>query len=123
MYVGATKRSLTVRVAELARTPLGARGPHRAGWPMKLLGCPLYVHLVVVASDVHGHERRFLRRFAARHGSALALPFANLLGPDGRRKEPVIAGTSQAPPSDQSPRQFETSTPMASTMTSVDPSA
>ncbi|QEC47557.1 hypothetical protein FSW04_08180 [Baekduia soli] len=110
LYVGVAGRrkqrppegELAERVAEYHGTPLGASGPHAAGWPVKTLSCPgdLYVH-VAYADRVAAAQSAMVARFArdvsplTRMGlrdRAHVLPFANLEFPKGTAKDHGILG-------------------------------
>lgn len=88
LYVGLTKRSVSKRVAEYHRTPLGARSPHAGGWFLKVLADLRTLHVHVARTDDFVEaERAMLRAFAAAaspeavadlHDPDNPLPFANL---------------------------------------------
>jgi hypothetical protein len=102
---------LAKRVTEYYDTPLGARGPHAGGWPLKTLSCldELYVHYAY-CGDVNRAEDRCIARFAAQvssrtrerlHDPVRVMPFANLEFPKGNAKAHGIRG-ARAP---RAPRQ------------------
>lgn len=96
-YIGLAT-SLSKRVGQYYRTPLGARSPHAGGWALKCLGdlSTMWVHYGVCDSAlVRGAEQKMQRAFMI-HTSALSraglidqdwpLPHANLeYREDGRR--------------------------------------
>lgn len=108
LYIGLAGSSLSKRVGQYYRTPLGAAKPHAGGWPLKCLGGldQLWVHFALCGA-VKTVERTMLRLFCAqvdeRAASLMAdpiapLPFANLeyYTREGRRvrKRHGIAGAS-----------------------------
>ncbi|WP_157681613.1 hypothetical protein [Mycobacterium sp. JS623] len=108
LYIGLAGSSLSARVGQYHRTPLGAAKPHAGGWPLKCLGGldQLWVHFALCGA-VKTVERTMLRLFCEqvdeRTASVMAdptapLPFANLeyFTREGRRvrKQHGIAGAS-----------------------------
>ncbi len=105
VYVGLAGTSLARRVRDFYKTPLGARGPHAGGWPLKTLAVleDLSVHYAV-CDDVDDAERAmlslFMRRVDPVSRAALCdpdvpLPFANLEAPRAPRKRHGITGARQ----------------------------
>jgi hypothetical protein len=93
---------LSKRVREYYGTPLGARGPHAGGWPLKTLSCldQLYVHFAY-CGDVHHAEAACIAGFAEQaspqaraslHDPVRVMPFANLEFPKGNAKRHGIRG-------------------------------
>lgn len=103
---------LARRVAEYAKTQLGARSPHAGGWPLKTLSIldELVVHYAY-CGKVDTVERAMLGTFAAGvspaararlHDQERVMPFANLEYPAGVRKRHGITG-AKAPASPRPP--------------------
>lgn len=90
------------RVSEYYNTPLGARGPHAGGWPLKTLTClhDIYVHYaycdrVSTAEDkCIGHFAKHVseRTLASLRDQVRVMPFANLEFPKGNPKNHGIRG-------------------------------
>ena len=102
LYVGLAGTSLTKRVGQYYRTPLGARSPHAGGWPVKTLSVidHLFVHFSA-CSDPGRAEVEMVGTFvagvpsivaASLYDPSAALPFANLMFPGGRKKWHGISG-------------------------------
>lgn len=101
LYIGRAT-SLRSRINQYYATPLGARSPHAGGWPLKTLGRldELWVHWAETP-DFRTVESTLLAEFVGGvRGSFAArlidpeapLPFANLVGGDGRRQRHGISG-------------------------------
>lgn len=101
LYVGLGS-SLSKRVSQYYRTPLGARSPHAGGWPIKTLAIldVLTVHWAP-ATDPAATELALLDAFVAALPQAtrsqvcdpeLPLPFANLERTKRHRKRHGISG-------------------------------
>lgn len=99
---------LAKRVGEYYGTPLGARGPHAGGWPLKTLSCleQLFVHYAYCGDDERA-EVACLARFAAGvsdaaratlHDPVRLMPFANLDFPKGTHKDHGIRGARAPKP-------------------------
>lgn len=93
---------LAKRVGEYCSTPLGARGPHAGGWPLKTLVClsDLHVHYAY-CEHVDRAEGACIGRFAEGvsqmtrsqlRDAVRVMPFANLEFPRGTRKNHGIEG-------------------------------
>jgi hypothetical protein len=112
LYIGLAGSSLSGRIGQYYRTPLGAAKPHAGGWPLKCLEGldQLWVHFAP-CGVVKTVERTMLRVFCeqvdGRAASLLAdpaapLPFANLeyFTREGRRvrkRHGITGATSQRP--------------------------
>jgi len=115
---------LAKRVGEYYATPLGARGPHAGGWPLKTIGClgDLYVHYAY-CEQVDAAEDAGIAHFAEGvsddtrsrlYDPMRVMPFANLEFPKGNAKAHGIRGaraprgrprTAEHVKSDRRPRQ------------------
>ena len=106
LYVGLAGTSVRNRVGAYYRSPLGARRPHSSGWFLKTLANldDLHVHHAACA-DPAGAEQRMLAAFSAGvtpagaaelHDPETPIPFANLHGAQGHRKEHGITGARGA---------------------------
>ena len=102
LYIGLAGTSVSKRVGQYYRTPLGARKPHAGGWFLKLLACldQLTVHFAA-CDDPATAESMMLRAFCGdvseETREALVdpghpFPFANLEWPPGTRKRHGILG-------------------------------
>jgi hypothetical protein len=102
LYIGLAGTSISKRVGQYYRTPLGARKPHAGGWFLKLLSCldELTVHFAQ-CDDPDTAESLMLKAFCdgVSEESRMALvdpdhpfPFANLEWPRGTRKRHGILG-------------------------------
>ncbi|MDO8188316.1 hypothetical protein Q5424_10235 [Conexibacter sp. JD483] len=115
------------RVAEYYRTRLGDRSPHAGGWPLKTLTVTddLYVHYAY-CDHYEDAERAMLDAFATATSSGtratlpggVALPFANLVGGDGRRQPHGITG-AKAPRRTRTPRSGHAPQPADQSTTRV----
>lgn len=105
LYVGLAGTSLSKRVSDYYKTPLGARRPHAGGWFLKTLTLlpRLYVHYGP-SEDVGSAEDALLgaycRGISDSTRSALRdpdhpFPFANLEWPPGIRKAHGIKGARE----------------------------
>jgi len=87
LYIGQTKNSLSKRVTQYYDTELGAPKPHSGGQWLKTLDNmeALYVYYAPIerGRDPEDVESDLLNYF---HFQAGELPFANLKGPNGRKK-------------------------------------
>ena len=105
VYIGLAGTSVHRRVDQFYRTPLGARGPHAGGWPVKMLSSDgLWVHFGPT-DDPAAAESAMIAFFAAGVAPGTArtlvdpsapLPFANLTYPAGRRKKHGLHGVKTA---------------------------
>jgi hypothetical protein len=104
-YIGLAGTSLRTRVRAYYSTPLGARGPHAGGWPLKTLSNlgKLWVHFAA-CSDPCDAELEMLGAFqaavsassrAALQDPELPIPFANLEWAKGQRKRHGITGARE----------------------------
>jgi hypothetical protein len=104
LYIGLAT-SLSNRLADYYRTPIGSRSPHAGGYFLKLLSNldQLWVHYAE-SLDFKAAEGRMLRRFCEHVSSdsrrALLdpihpFPFANLEWPRGTRKRHGIGGARE----------------------------
>jgi hypothetical protein len=102
LYIGLAGTSVSKRVGQYYRTPLGARKPHAGGWFLKLLSCldDLTIHFAR-CDDPDTAESSMLERFCngVSEASRTTLidpdhpfPFANLEWPRGVRKRHGIVG-------------------------------
>lgn len=100
VYVGRSSRPIHRRVDEYYKTRLGARSPHKGGWPVKTLALPLFVHYATTPEFVTA-ERYMLDSFAAAtdpktrsrlHDPARPIPYANLRWEGHGRKAHGIGG-------------------------------
>ncbi|WIM87455.1 hypothetical protein PT015_21865 [Candidatus Mycobacterium wuenschmannii] len=109
VYIGLAGTSVAQRVAQYYRTPLGAERPHAGGWPLKTLADlnHMWVHYAPCAAPDEA-ERKLLHAFSAQvspssraalYDAQLAIPFANLVMPGGRRKRHGITGARGPIPS------------------------
>jgi len=80
LYIGGTKRSLCVRIAEFYCHKVGDKSPHAGGQVVKLLECGLWVYW---SPTTHpgGCENKMLSAFEKKAGQP---PFAN-----GERGKPM----------------------------------
>lgn len=96
LYIGLAGTSLSERVGQYYKTPIGKRSPHAGGYFLKLLSDrnQLWVHYAE-CSNFEAAERRMLQRFCANvsrdsmqalHDPTHPFPFANLESPRGTRK-------------------------------------
>jgi hypothetical protein len=102
LYIGLAGTSVSKRVGQYYRTPLGARKPHAGGWFLKLLTCldDLTVHFAECV-DPDSAESSMLEAFCndvseESRGTLIdpdhPFPFANLEWPRGVRKHHGIVG-------------------------------
>ena len=119
--------SLSSRLGDYYKTPIGARGPHAGGYFLKLLSNldKLWVHYAPTA-DPAGTEDRMLGRFCASVSDeskrvlidpAHPFPFANLEWPPGVRKAHGLRGARE-PRAQGQARTRAVPTPTAIPMTS-----
>lgn len=105
VYVGLAGASLSKRIDQYYRTPLGARRPHAGGWPLKTLSIldELWVHWAP-ADDPPGAELAMLDAFVEGlpgpvrqrlHDAALPPPFANLERTKRERKRHGMTGARE----------------------------
>ena len=92
VYVGLAGTSIARRVGQYYRTPLGDPRPHAGGhWLKTLAGLGEYRAWWATAADPRGAEDRLLIAFGRRHDGAL--PFANRIGPGGRKAHGITGST------------------------------
>lgn len=102
VYVGLAGSSVSGRIGQYYRTPLGARAPHSGGWFLKVLSSldELHVHCAP-ADDPARAESMMLRTFVENVSDTTRqsvadptrpFPFANLEWPRGVRKQHGITG-------------------------------
>jgi hypothetical protein len=105
LYVGLAGTSLTKRVGQYYRTPLGARSPHAGGWFLKTLSIlpDLWVQYAT-CDDPDSAEGQMLAAFCAEvsdstraqlHDPEHPLPFANIEWPPGVFKRHGIKGAKK----------------------------
>ncbi|WP_168991566.1 hypothetical protein [Paraburkholderia sp. UYCP14C] len=107
LYVGLTEsQSLSKRLGQYYRTPIGKRSPHAGGYFLKLLSNldSLWIHYAP-SSDPAGAESKIIDWFYS-HVSDTAkrdlwdpehpFPFANLEWPRGTRKKHGFRGSAEA---------------------------
>lgn len=105
LYVGLAGTSVTKRIGQYYKTPLGARQPHAGGWPLKTLTelDRLWVHYAA-CTPVDIAEKAMIDAFMENVSAAsrttacdpkTPLPFANLMAPGGPRKQHGITGARE----------------------------
>jgi hypothetical protein len=104
LYIGLTTRPLATRLGEFYGHRLGAKSPHKGGWPLKTLSVldELWVHWAATArDDCAAAERAMLHAFAAGVSATSKrrlyepeplMPFANLRDGDHQPKRHGITG-------------------------------
>jgi hypothetical protein len=106
LYIGLAGTSLSTRVRQYYKTPLGAAKPHKGGWWLKTLAeiDDLHIHFAA-AQGVKDAEEAMLRAFAAGVSNETrsclpagdpVMPFANLRDGDWRRRRHGITGATTA---------------------------
>ncbi len=106
LYIGLAGTSLSTRLEQYYRTPIGSRGPHAGGYFLKLLSNlnQLWVHYAR-CPDRKLAEDRMLRRFCDHvsedskqvlQDPAHPFPFANLEWPHGTKKASGLHGACEA---------------------------
>ena len=84
LYIGMTTSSLQGRVSDYYYTPIGAKRPHSGGQWIKTLANLEQMHVYYApSSQPKADEYAMLAYFFSKAGE---LPFANLEGPNGRKR-------------------------------------
>jgi hypothetical protein len=106
LYVGLSTRPLSERLGEFYGHRLGAKSPHKGGWPLKTLRVldKLWVHWAPTSKDECADaENEMLRAFAAAvspeskdglYAPEPVMPFANLRDGHYRRKRHRVTGAT-----------------------------
>lgn len=84
LYIGQTESSLSKRIGAYYRTELGARAPHSGGQWLKTLAD--IDSLTVYYASVRNPKNKEKALFAYFVEQAGNLPFANLEGPNGKKR-------------------------------------
>jgi hypothetical protein len=87
VYIGRTRRAISLRLQEFFNHKHGNRSPHRGGQDVKLLTCPLWVFWCPTDNPTQA-EDRMIEAFKKRVGR---LPFANRMR-SARIKKPGTTG-------------------------------
>jgi hypothetical protein len=116
LYIGLAGTSISKRVGQYHRTPLGAQRPHAGGWFLKLLSNIDSLHVYYAScDDPDAAESAMLGAFVSGVSegtkeklldSERPFPFANLEWPPGTRKRHGITGAK----GEDSPRPTRTDT-------------
>lgn len=95
VYVGLAGTSVTRRIGQFYRTPLGNPRPHAGGhWLKTLSGLETFRVWWAETGDPATAEDALLKAFALRHGGGLVLPFANRQTAGGVKKPHGITGST-----------------------------